>query len=60
MWGCVEFKDVDFFYMLMWFLIENFNLIVELGEIIVIVGWIGVGKLILVNLLMCFYEVDCG
>lgn len=58
--GKVVFDHVDFAYQKDQPLIENFNLTVEPGETIAIVGKTGAGKSTLVNLLMRFYEVDQG
>ncbi|QQK06874.1 ABC transporter ATP-binding protein [Miniphocaeibacter halophilus] len=58
--GKVEFKNVYFSYTKNQPLIENFNLLVEPGESIAIVGKTGAGKSTLVNLLMRFYDVDSG
>ncbi|MBO0454016.1 ABC transporter ATP-binding protein [Candidatus Enterococcus murrayae] len=58
--GKVIFEHVDFSYQKDQRLIENFNLTVEPGETIAIVGKTGAGKSTLVNLLMRFYEVDQG
>lgn len=58
--GKVVFKHVDFAYQKDQPLIEDFNLTVEPGETIAIVGKTGAGKSTLVNLLMRFYEVDKG
>lgn len=58
--GKVVFDHVDFSYQKDQRLIEDFNLIVEPGETIAIVGKTGAGKSTLVNLLMRFYEVDRG
>lgn len=38
--------------------LENINFLIKLGEIIVIVGFVGVGKLILVNILFWFLNID--
>ena len=58
--GKVVFDQVDFAYQKDQRLIENFNLTVQPGETIAIVGKTGAGKSTLVNLLMRFYEVDHG
>lgn len=58
--GKVVFDHVDFAYQKDQPLIEDFNLTVEPGETIAIVGKTGAGKSTLVNLLMRFYEVDQG
>lgn len=58
--GKVVFEHVDFAYQKDQSLIEDFNLTVEPGETIAIVGKTGAGKSTLVNLLMRFYEVDKG
>ncbi len=58
--GKVVFDHVDFAYQKDQPLIEDFNLVVEPGETIAIVGKTGAGKSTLVNLLMRFYEVDYG
>ncbi|MFC6347201.1 ABC transporter ATP-binding protein [Vagococcus carniphilus] len=58
--GKIEFKEVAFSYQKETPLIENFNLLVEPGKTIAIVGKTGAGKSTLVNLLMRFYEVTSG
>lgn len=58
--GKVVFDHVDFAYQKDQPLIEDFNLVVEPGQTIAIVGKTGAGKSTLVNLLMRFYEVDHG
>ncbi|MFC4770802.1 ABC transporter ATP-binding protein [Enterococcus hermanniensis] len=58
--GKVVFDHVDFAYQKEQPLIEDFNLVVEPGQTIAIVGKTGAGKSTLVNLLMRFYEVDHG
>ncbi|MDT2596637.1 ABC transporter ATP-binding protein [Enterococcus dongliensis] len=58
--GKVVFDHVSFSYQKDQRLIEEFNLTVEPGETIAIVGKTGAGKSTLVNLLMRFYEVDQG
>lgn len=58
--GKVEFRDVRFRYVEDKPLIENFNLVVEPGQTVAIVGPTGAGKTTLVNLLMRFYELRGG
>ena len=58
--GAVEWSDVDFSYMPEKPLIRDFNLSVEPGQRVAIVGPTGCGKTTLINLLMRFYEVDAG
>ncbi|WP_371130785.1 ABC transporter ATP-binding protein [Streptococcus didelphis] len=58
--GQVSFKDVDFKYEEGKPLIQDFNLTVEPGEMIAIVGPTGAGKTTLINLLMRFYDVNSG
>lgn len=58
--GKIEFRHVAFSYLPNQPLIKDFNLIVNPGETIAIVGKTGAGKSTLVNLLMRFYEVTGG
>ncbi len=58
--GCVEFKDVSFNYTKDIKLINNFNLKIDKGQTVAIVGPTGSGKTTLVNLLMRFYDIDSG
>ena len=58
--GKVELKDVAFSYVSEQKLIENFNLQVKPGERVAIVGPTGCGKTTVINLLMRFYDVNCG
>lgn len=58
--GQVSFKNVDFQYVENKPLIRNFNLDVESGEMVAIVGPTGAGKTTLINLLMRFYDVTAG
>lgn len=58
--GNVTFSDVCFTYDKSRNLIENFNLDVQPGYKVAIVGPTGSGKTTLVNLLMRFYDVDSG
>ena len=58
--GSIEFKDVEFSYLPEKPLIENFNLKVNKGELVAIVGPTGAGKTTIVNLLMRFYEIKSG
>lgn len=58
--GRVAVQQVFFSYQPQRPLIENFNLTVEPGQRIAIVGPTGCGKTTLINLLMRFYDVDAG
>lgn len=58
--GQVTFDQVSFSYDPSQSLIENFNLRVEAGQRVAIVGPTGAGKSTLINLLMGFYPVDKG
>lgn len=58
--GKVELKDVYFSYTKDKKLIEDFNLRVEPGQRVAIVGPTGCGKTTIINLLMRFYDVDSG
>lgn len=58
--GAVTFAGVSFSYEPEKPLIRDFNLRVEPGSRIAIVGTTGAGKTTLINLLMRFYDVDAG
>lgn len=58
--GRICFEDVAFAYTPQKPLIRDFNLEVEPGMTVAIVGPTGAGKTTLVNLLMRFYEIDRG
>ena len=58
--GSVNIEKVYFSYNPDIKLIENLNLSVKPGSRIAIVGPTGCGKTTLINLLMRFYDVDCG
>ena len=58
--GVVELKNVSFSYVKEKKLIQKFNLMVEPGQRIAIVGPTGCGKTTLINLLMRFYDVNEG
>ena len=58
--GVIEFKHVDFSYMPGKQVIYDFNLLVEAGKKIALVGSTGSGKTTIVNLLMRFYDIDSG
>lgn len=58
--GNVEFKDVLFGYEQGKPVIKNFNLKVNAGQKVAIVGPTGAGKTTLINLLMRFYEIESG
>ena len=58
--GQVSFKHVDFQYVADKPLIRDFNLEVNPGEMVAIVGPTGAGKSTIINLLMRFYDVTAG
>lgn len=58
--GVIEFKNVNFSYVPGKQVIYDFNLRVEAGKKIALVGSTGSGKTTIVNLLMRFYELDSG
>ena len=58
--GNVDIDHIDFSYDKSKSLIEDFNLQVESGMRIAIVGPTGCGKTTFINLLMRFYDVDSG
>lgn len=58
--GNVTLEHVDFSYTKEQHLIEDFNLTVQPGQRVAIVGPTGCGKTTLINLLMRFYDVDGG
>lgn len=58
--GSVDIENVSFSYTPEVKLIENFNLAVDKGQRVAIVGPTGCGKTTLINLLMRFYDVNEG
>lgn len=58
--GTVKVEDVWFSYTPEQKLIEHFNLDVKQGQRVAIVGPTGCGKSTVINLLMRFYDVNCG
>lgn len=58
--GRISFRNVDFSYVAGKQVLYNFNLDVEPGQKIALVGSTGSGKTTVVNLLMRFYPVDKG
>ena len=58
--GRVDLEKVYFSYDVQKNLIENFNLSVQPGQRIAIVGPTGCGKTTIINLLMRFYDVNSG
>ncbi|MBE6545860.1 MAG: ABC transporter ATP-binding protein [Ruminococcaceae bacterium] len=58
--GTVDFEEVSFSYTEDRPLIRSFNLSVQQGQHVAIVGPTGCGKTTLINLLMRFYDVKAG
>lgn len=58
--GKIEFKDVYFAYQNEQWVLENFNMNIQAGQTIALVGSSGSGKSTLVNLLPRFYDVQKG
>jgi ATP-binding cassette subfamily B protein len=58
--GCVDIRDVEFSYSPDRELIKDFNLSIEKGQRVAIVGPTGCGKTTVINLLMRFYDVNSG
>ena len=58
--GKFEFNNVYFSYVPEKPLIQNFNLQINAGDTVAIVGPTGAGKTTLVNLIMRFYEINEG
>ncbi len=58
--GRVSIEDVEFSYVPERELIKDFNLSIENGQRVAIVGPTGCGKTTVINLLMRFYDVDSG
>lgn len=56
----IEFKNVNFSYQKDKELIKDFNLKINKGDKIAIVGPTGAGKTTLINLIMRFYDIDTG
>ena len=58
--GRVNIENVEFSYTTDRELIKDFNLSIEQGQRVAIVGPTGCGKTTVINLLMRFYDVDSG
>ena len=58
--GVIEFKHVNFSYVPGKQIIYDFNLKVESGKKIALVGSTGSGKTTIINLLMRYYDIDSG
>lgn len=58
--GNIEFRDVSFNYLENEQILENFNLKIEAGNKVALVGHTGSGKTTLVNLIARFYEPKKG
>ncbi len=58
--GTVDFENVTFEYDEGVTVLENFNLHVDPGQTIALVGHTGAGKTTVINMLTRFYDVKCG
>lgn len=58
--GKVEVRHVAFGYVPSRTILHNMNLTADPGQTIAVVGRTGAGKTTLINLLMRFYDIDCG
>ena len=58
--GLIEFKNVDFSYVVGKQILFDFNLLVSSGQKVALVGSTGSGKTTVVNLLMRFYNIQNG
>lgn len=58
--GVIEFKHVYFSYVPGKEIIHDFNLKIESGKKIALVGSTGSGKTTIINLLLRFYDIDSG
>ena len=58
--GSLSIENVEFSYLPDRELIKDFNLSIEKGQRVAIVGPTGCGKTTVINLLMRFYDVDSG
>lgn len=58
--GVITFKNVNFSYIEGNPVLRDFNLTVEAGQKVALVGSTGSGKTTVVNLLMRFYDIDSG
>lgn len=58
--GIITFKNVNFSYIEGHPILHDFNLTVEAGQKVALVGSTGSGKTTVVNLLMRFYDIDSG
>ncbi len=58
--GDVSIQDVSFSYLPGKPVIKNLSLNAQSGSLVAIVGHTGAGKTTLINLLMRFYDPDCG
>ena len=58
--GRVEFRNVDFRFQKTRIILDNFNLDIEAGEKVALVGSSGAGKTTVTKLLLRFYDIDGG
>ncbi len=58
--GLIEFNNVNFEYVANKPLLQDFNLVIQPGEKVGLVGRSGAGKSTLVNILLRFYDIQSG
>lgn len=55
----IEFDYVDFVYDKD-LVVKDFNFMIVGGIIVVLVGWLGVGKMMIIDFVVCFYDFISG
>nr|MBF0220616.1 ABC transporter ATP-binding protein [Desulfobulbaceae bacterium] len=58
--GAINFRDVNFSYNNQEMVLKNFNLTIQQGDSVAIVGPTGSGKTTIINLLERLYDIDSG